>query len=491
MVNPNWEQIYTPQANLNLQGNPALDDLRRTYATREQQRLQDNSDLTKDMAKLNFNGSRDADHPQLQNDYSNILNKFSDIRSINDPKERAAKDLELRQMQNQFLYNAAESKERNQKEQKLFDLTHNPNIDLDEGVPKKIQSLTQIANPQQWNSAYNDLNNNLFAPKFDLGKASVDAFNSVKSDSKTTLDPIKDPTTGLYKTGTVNTTSAPKDAYDQRMLLSLKGNHGAMKQIAAQYPGMDIGDATQKFLDDSYSMHKDKLGSDTTYGAGSTSMAQRLYLQERGAQLRQQYPSGLIPGAPPTPQVVPIKFQAKNADGSPVGMNLRNAVPIGIPKATVIPTKAIDDSGQEIQLPAGEYRVIEKGDKPVLNQDIDINTTQNGKTTTQTLKKGSLAQPGFEAKNPSAVTTEPVYHIQQDHGKVTKNYYVPQGAVSVNPSGQKNQTNAITTGAPTTNPVSVKDYNNITSGKDAKGNPITIGLKNGKWYDTKTHKVIE
>lgn len=35
------------------------------------------------------------------------------------------------------------------------------------------------------------------------------------------------------------------------------------------------------------------------------------------------------------------------------------------------------------------------------------------------------------------------------------------------------------------------DYKNVTTGKDSKGNEVTIGYKNGKWYNTKTNKAFE
>lgn len=39
--------------------------------------------------------------------------------------------------------------------------------------------------------------------------------------------------------------------------------------------------------------------------------------------------------------------------------------------------------------------------------------------------------------------------------------------------------------------VDAASYSNVTSGKDKKGNSITIGYKNGKWYDVKSHKPFD
>jgi len=137
-----------------------------------------------------------------------------------------------------------------------------------------------------------------------------------------------------------------------------------------------------------------------------------------------------VPPTTPNPQNVPITFKGANGDGSPIISNFKNYTPVAIPKATIIPTTGVDDHGKQTKVPAGEYRIIGYADMP---------TVSNGP------EKGNPAQPGFESRSPNRVETQHVAHIQVDKNGVTKNYYVPVSSVSVNNSGQKNQTNAVKT----------------------------------------------
>ena len=64
-IQPNWENIYKPQANFMPQGNPALDMLRQRYSQHIQERANNIKDFTGELAKLNFNGAKDSDLPEV------------------------------------------------------------------------------------------------------------------------------------------------------------------------------------------------------------------------------------------------------------------------------------------------------------------------------------------------------------------------------------------------------------------------------------------
>lgn len=425
MENVAWNQYYKPSANLNLQGNPALDDLRQQYAQRQAQKQQENADFTKEIAKLNFNGSRDSDHGPLQQQYGDVIGTFAKLRNENDPKIRAQLGLELQQKQNQFLYEAENSKVKGQHEQELINLTHRPDVELQDGVLDKITALTKTPYGKEWEQKYNDINQNLLAPKVDLGKIAGDTYKEIAPPKeKKTLDAIKDKVTGEYRTPTVETTKpVDKDAYAKGIVSKLVGNHAAQRAIMKEFPGSDIKDATQKYIDATYPMFNQKSTSDTTYSSPYESFGQKIELSNIRANASN-------PPSPQqqSPQTVPIQFKVQNADGSPMTVNFKNYRAVAIPKATVIPTKGINEHGEHVNIPAGEYRVVGYADMPVV---------KGGE------KKGQVVQPNFEKNNPSFVEYKPIAHIQVDHKGITKNYYVDPNSINVNATGQKNQQKAI------------------------------------------------
>jgi hypothetical protein len=303
MENPNWENIYKPSANLQLQGNPALDDLRQQYAQRQAQKQQENADFTKEIAKLNFNGSRDSDHGQLQQGYADVVGTFAKLRNENDPKKRAEMGLELQQKQNQFMYNAENSKVKGQHEQELINLAHRPDVELQDGALDKIQELTKTPYGKEWEQKYQDLQSNLLAPKADLSKMASDTYKEIgPPKEKNTLAAVKDKVTGEYRTPTVETTKpVDKEAYSKGIVSKLVGNHAAQRAIMQEFPGSDIKEATQKYIDHTYPMFAQKAVSDTTYSAPTESFAQKKELARYGAEVRSQYST--------TQQPTPFRIQ--------------------------------------------------------------------------------------------------------------------------------------------------------------------------------------
>lgn len=442
-ISPNWNALYSNQG-IRLQGNPALDDLRQRYATQQAQKAQDNANFTAQIAKLNFGGAKDADLDYLHKQYGDILNTFGQLRNSNDPKQRAQLGLQLQQKQNGFLYDIEKSKDANKQAMDATNLLHNPNADLTDDAPNKILALHGKSSfDKDYQDVYNNTMTGLFNPKtVDVGKGDDEIFNRIKNSSTSTGSTIQDPVTKEYVKPTLKITAADKEDYlNQQIAAARDPKRG--KQLMKQYGTSDIAEAVAKHVAITWPVYEKKLGTDTTYSqpfeTGATKALRTLGNEERLAAWKKTNGIGTIEQPVPAPQTVPITFKNTNSDKSPVTMNIRNYTPISIPKATMIPTKGTDDSGNEVSIPAGEVRVIGQGEKPVLNSDIT--TIKNG--VKSTVKKGSIAQPAYEAAHPDHVTYKKIYHVQQDHKGHTKNYYIPVTSIGINNSGQKSQTQAI------------------------------------------------
>lgn len=421
-IQPNWESIYKPSANLNLQGSPALDMLKQRYAQQQAQQAANVKDFTSELAKLNYNGARDADMPELHQDFGKILNTFQQYRAENDPTKQAALNLQMRQLQNQFLYKAQQSKQENDEYHKSAEMAHNPNIDLDPSYFKDMKEWSQTPTNHPSYDSIKDRQQNWVVPKVDLDKIWNDAFIQNKSDSKESGKPVFDRMTGEYKTPTYSSTTLKHDDFVNNVIKKTQ-SPAVMKNIARAYPNMPIDQAVQQFAEDGWKAQQNKLGTDTTFSAPFESFAQKMQLAAYRNQLTN-------PNAPtPQPREEVIKFKK---DGVVTGaMNLHNYRPVSIPKATVIPTKAVNDGGESVDLPAGEVRVIGYADMPVSNAD------------TKLMKKGDMVMSHFEQHNPDMVTTKPVVHIQVDHKGHTKNYYVDPEAVNTNVTGMKAQNKVV------------------------------------------------
>jgi len=230
MENVNWQSVYSPKANLNLQGNPALDGLRRTLQQRQAQKAQEDADFTKEIAKLNFNGARNADASALQDNYLGVVGKFGQLRATTDPKLRSTAALELQQGKNQFGYGIEQSKQASQKEQQLFAIMHNPNVDLADGIHGKIIDLTKTPYGNDWEQKYADISNNMFAPKFDELKASKDLAKTLTKDGTPIENRHVDKQTGNVILDRTTPQLLDKDTYIKSYVDAYKTNHQAIRK---------------------------------------------------------------------------------------------------------------------------------------------------------------------------------------------------------------------------------------------------------------------
>lgn len=423
-IQPNWQQIYQwGKGSAPIwQGNPGLDDLKQRYNAMLQNQAANTKDFTAELAKLNFNGARDADMPELHNDYGKILNTFQQYRTSNDPKQQQALNLQMRQLQNQFLYKAQVSKQENDEYHEDAKLAHNPNVNLDDSF---FGDMKQRAKVSSFDPKYQDFKNKSYIlPEGDPTKIWDNAFERSKSESKESGAPVKDKATGEYKTPQYNTTSMKQDDFTKNVISELKGSPKQMHIIAKQYPDLPIDQAVQKFAQDGWNAKQNKLGTDTTFSAPYESYGQKVALADRRAN------AAAIPPVNAAPQEVKVKI--KGDDGTVTGvMNLHNYKAVPIKDATVIPTRGINNNGQEVDVPAGSVRVIGYADMPVSNRKTDV------------LKKGQMVMSHFEENNPDMVGSKPVVHIQVTHKGHIKDFYVDPNTVDVNNTGQKAQSKAV------------------------------------------------
>jgi len=421
-IQPNWENIYKPQANLIVQGNPALDMLRQKYTQAQQDRASNIKDFTNELAKLNFNGARDIDLPELQKGWSDIQQSFQKYRSENDPKKQSALYLEMKQKQNEWMYKAQQSRNENDEFHKDAALAHNANADLD---PTYWDDMKKRMGTSTFDPKYQSIlenKQNWMAPKVDWDKMAEEIAKPLLETDQDTKQ-VYNPATGRYENHITTSQSYDHDRYVKSALVSIGNDPNKVRAAIRATGEQDPAKAVQVMAENLYQKFgKGKSGKKVTGGA----MAWDKILELARTRANINNP------APPTPAPQEVPIPIKGDDGEVVGQfNLHNYRAVSIPKATVIPTKAVDDHGNEVQIPAGEVRVIGYAEMPVTNKDVYVGT--------KTLKKGHVALSDYEQNNGQNVTTQPIMHIQVDHKGHTRNYFVSPDAVNVNATGQKNQ----------------------------------------------------
>ncbi len=445
-IQPNWAQIYRPEANLNLKGNPALDILKEDYERKQQQQAQSSKEFTAELAKLNFNGARDPDLPELQKDYGQILNTFQKYRTTNDPRERAALDLQMRQQQNQFLYKSQQSKQANEEFHKDAELAHNPNADLDSSYwddqKKRMQTSTFSPDYQK----ITDNRQNWMVPKSDPIKDAQEIKKSLMNTSTTESNRYNKTTGSLER---VSTTSQDID-YDKFMNSWVKthiNDPNKVKTAIRQTGETDPAKAVQALGEAMYDAVGGKKESQKVTGGGLT-MDSRYALQQNAARLKSLYPTfqqgqnltpiyrqkwvgDMLQGVPESGEALKAKIAADPRYDAPLGINV-------------------------------------KGD--------DINFTIPNKRK-------------FDAKNGQYVVDEP-------YRRVTINKKDPNAAIKLNEltnqlTGEKVDISSLKTQGGKKHVGTAPSYQHQQTAKDSKGNVVTLGYKDGKWYNVKTNKPIE
>jgi hypothetical protein len=293
----NWQNYYGK--NLGdaqvFQGNPALDDLRRNLALRQQQKAQEEAQFNAGLAKLNFKGAKNADFGELSKQYQDILNTHAQLRNTNDLAQRQQLQQQLQQKQQGLLYDINQSSEHNQQEQKLADVRLNPNADVvDDFIPK----VTQLQKTPSIGSGYNDYQNayqnttsNIFAPKWDAYKESADLAKGLVNTGKPQVIDTVDPRTGFVNKQTITPQTFDKDAFIINYVARASKSPQAARAAIAATGEKDPADALYaqaNQLADFYSK-----GLDTKYAdkSGGQTIASKIALHNANRQYDIAHPT--------------------------------------------------------------------------------------------------------------------------------------------------------------------------------------------------------
>lgn len=189
----------------------------------------------------------------------------------------------------------------------------------------------------------------------------------------------------------------------------------------------------------------------------------------------------IAPATPVGQQTIPYK------GGSGV-VNAKNFVGISLPNKNFAGAPALDlNTGKVVKglAPSDDYSIVGVGDYPMYKAGYK--------------HAGEIAQPNFEQSHPEAVQHQRMVLVQSkgQFGAPDNHFLVPYDKLPANVANQKDVRQTLSEfnktpvygGQQQSQPNA--SYQHVTTGKDAKGNTITIGYKNGKWYDTKTNKTVE
>lgn len=289
-IQPNWQQIYqTNKGSAHVwQGNPGLDILKQDYAKRQQEQALNTKDFTAELAKLNYNGARDADMPELHGDYGKILDTFQKYRSSNDPKQQQALNLQMRQMQNQFLYKAQVSKQENDLYHEDAKMAHNPNVDLDDSFFPDMKDRAKVSS---FDPKYDDFKNKSYiVPKVDFVKDATEIAKPLTKTTTTSTDRYNKATGSLER---VSDTGQEID--HDKFINGWVGSHmnspnkvkAAIRETGEQDPDKAVLAMGEKMYDVVSGGGKD---SQKVSGGGLT-MQSRYALQDNAARLKALYPT--------------------------------------------------------------------------------------------------------------------------------------------------------------------------------------------------------
>lgn len=287
----NWQNYYNigkGSAQV-LQGNTALNDLKRNIALNQQRKAQEEAQFNSGLAKLNFKGAKNADFGELTKQYQDILNTHAQLRNTDNLAQRQQLQQQLQQKQQGLLYDINQSSEHNTQEQKLADVRLNPNADIvDDFIPKvsALQKMPSIGNGYNgYQNAYQQTTSNIFAPKWDAYKESADLAKGLVNVGKPQTVETVDPRTGMVNKSVTAKQTFDKDAFitnyvakagnkpqAQKAAMLATGEQDPADAIYAQ--ANQLADFYAKGLDTKYD---DKSGGQTIASKISLHNANRQY----------------------------------------------------------------------------------------------------------------------------------------------------------------------------------------------------------------------
>ncbi len=488
-ANPNWNALYSNQG-IRFNGNPALDELRQTYATQQAQKQKDNDNFTAQIAKLNFGGAKDADLDYLHKSYGDILGTFGKLRQTNDPKERAQLGLELQQKQNGFLFDVEKSKDANKQ---LMDLAHlplNPNANLADGATDKITELgkTSTFHPS-YQDAYKSTVSNLFDKPYDVEGTTKKLFDNVTHDASKS-DVIQKEKGGGERVISTKGTATDKQDFINSVFNKAKADKNYMHNIVKSTGIEDPAEALHTYADRAYETYNKDNNSIQKMGAVQNKPD--LYYTHRDYAVTHP-----VMGAANTPNYFQNLTTAMKG-GDPTAINeFVNNIPATQFKEGEKPSVTVENGQQVLHIPA---KVVL--DKKVAKDMDDVKKAYEDSPD----KKGGILGTGilgdkvpFEQSDKYKTDYLPLekklYATKEREQSIPLPSNLDDYRATLSQVASKNglsysAMNAVNKSVGAAR-VGGAAYTNQTTGTDSKGNKITIGYKNGSWYDVKTGKKFE
>lgn len=362
-----WSQYYGQNKGdaYVIQGNPALNELKQSYATQQANKAKEDAAFNANIAKLNFKGARDADMPLLNKGFADILNTHQQLRTTNDPTQRQALQLALQQKQQGLLYDINQSAEHNQHEQKLSDLRLMPNANLSDDYYKTVGGLQKMPSIGDSYNTYQQAlqtgTQNLFIPKAVDWNAETGKIFKDQLDKSTKTEIVKDPVTKeLVNKKTVSSNVDP-NAYMTGIANVLK-DPVKLKVAMRDFGGKDPEETAHNIFNATYPAYSKKLGNDVTTGnpfeTGATKDARILAREKNLALWKKGQGIGTAPISPTYVQDLAAKVANPQTSGA--GTSELSSIISTNPAYNHAITVSRNDNGtMDITIPA-KYRYDEK-----------------------------------------------------------------------------------------------------------------------------------
>lgn len=481
-ISPNWNALYSNAA-IRLTGNPALKSLQDGMVAQKKQKALDDQNYASQIAKLNFGGAKDADLDYLHKQYGGILNTFGQLRSTTDPTQRAQLQQKLAQDQNKFLFDIEHSKNANKQDLAgSHALLSAPDEKLQEGARDRWMKVTGTSSfDPTYQQTYQDAAQKTWADK------PVDVVGETKKLADAYTKPlVKDDTVEKLKGGAFRVIG------EKGVQTNFDGLKNAITQKAANDPHYLAGIVKTTGIADPKAALEQFVSATVEDAKKSNYMAKDIGSMQNKpdnfyAHLAARLASGDGSGQVGTPRDLTIPY--KNGSAHVVA---KGYVPINSAALNLAGSPAYDLTNGEKDpqvLSSGDHQLVGVTNVPFITGNF--RERKNGVLGADL--KGTIAQGDFPAQHPKDIQYRPMLHVQTKDamsGEV-EDKLVPYDRLPKNlPKATLKALGGFKQYSPSQTRTT-QDYSNVTSAKDSKGNVISLGYKNGKWYDTKTHKPVQ
>lgn len=479
----------------------AVQSFNNIIQTRQAKQAAEQAELAKELASVKMDGLRnDADRQSFVQQYQQLKDQGKMSLQERDPLKRAMAKANIKQGLLNLQDYVGRSKQAGQRDNEILRTLSDPNKRHnynDDGVQQAIANTKLALNDPNFKPDYTFLSrrvddakeNEKFSKANKLGLSQSQWSNPIESTDKQG-----------NKNGVV--------IYNQRQLTpeQLLANHAHMydtdddikQSLEQRYPDVKGANAneTKMLRIRQNALDRGDLVQDTN-GALQTAIVEKsrpTFRPDREPDRFYEHyafshKDDNTRAEQPVDQSIPYNNGKSN-------VQIKGYVPLSIPNKNFAGNVAYNlTTGQRDQPleSSDSYSVVGVGNTPF----IKAGYLKNPKL------EGSVAQPDWVKANPNGVELRPMVHVKKklptDEGGGTEDYLIDYNKLPQNvknskpvrqalgnfrPAGSNQQVSTAKTSTDT-------GYGQVTDAQDAKGNVIQIGVKNGKWYDIKTHKPVE